>query len=288
VANIVYSPASTLKKNETLSIEANISEETFEQPALRISMSGANILTAASMTKASTLKYTYTYQTQDGNGQVNLSLSGVTDKAGNPIVQTPATGSSFTLDNSVPPLPGNIVISPVGGEIRVNTLNSTNTNLIITANIDSSKTSGGKAELYIGSLSSPVATDSTIINGDTTGNFDLGTATNAALKALVPSGGEVKVRLYNGAGNYTDSVTNPTLTVDYTTPSAPVISNTFTATGGTVVSGKINSTNTNFTLSAAITANDAMGGKAQLYINNLLIKEYQPISSGQSSISFKA
>jgi hypothetical protein len=287
-ANMIYNTWFPVKQGVSISITANLTEDVLSTTPLKISLSGANALSAVSMTKINTSQYQYSYTTQSGNGFVNIALSGATDKAGNAITSTPVSGFSFELDNSVPPQPGNITITPVGGEIRTNTLNSTNTNMTVTANIDSSKTVGGYAELYIGNSNSPIATDSSIISGDSIVNFNCGTNTTASLQTSIPTGGEVRVRLYNKAGSYTDSVGGPYLTVDYTPPAAPVISNTYTATGGTVISSKINSTNTNFTLSASITPNDATGGKARLYIKNSLVTEYSLIASGQSVINFKA
>ncbi len=179
-----------------------------------------------------------------------------------------------------------LTITVDGEEKRQNTLNSTSTNMIVTANIAPGKAVGGKAELYIGDSTTPVASDLSITSGDDIVTFDLETNTNAGLKTKIPAGGEVRVRLYNSVGNYTDSTANPLLIVDYDKPAAPSITS-FIATGGTVYSGKLNSTNTNFTVSATIPAGQATGGKAELFIGNNRVRIVEPLLSTQSTVEFK-
>jgi len=115
--------------------------------------------------------------------------------------------------------PTNIKITPIGTIVKKNTLNSTTTEMIVTAKIKAGQATGGKAELYVGNKL--VATDTVIKPNDTTVSFTTsdGTPTNEELKKLIPSGGTVSVRLYNANGNYvTSNVGNPTLEVDYVAP----------------------------------------------------------------------
>ncbi len=110
----------------------------------------------------------------------------------------------------------------MGGTVVANTLNGTNTNMTAHATIVAGDATGGTAELLIGgaSFATPVQ-DTSIGAGDTTVTFNLGTASTGALQAAVPSGGVLSVRLSDAAGNSTtSSVGNPTLTVDYTAPTA--------------------------------------------------------------------
>ena len=115
--------------------------------------------------------------------------------------------------------PLNVTVTPVGTVVVANTLNTTTTHMIAAANIKAGQATGGKAELYVGAKL--VAIDANIAATDTTVNFSTSdqTPTNEELKAIVPSGGAVTVKLYNAAGQSAVSKTgNPTLKVDYTAP----------------------------------------------------------------------
>jgi hypothetical protein len=117
--------------------------------------------------------------------------------------------------------PSSITLTPVGGTVVANTLNTTNLYMTAQAVITANQATGGKAELYVNSKL--VATDPAIVAADTTVTFSTsdGTPTNQELQALIPIGGKVTVRLYNSSGIFVTSKTgNPVLRVDY---SAPVI-----------------------------------------------------------------
>lgn len=121
--------------------------------------------------------------------------------------------------------PTNVTITPVGTTIVPNTLNSTTIFMTATASIKAGQATGGKAELYVGSKL--VATDSAIAATDTIVTFTTAdeTPTNDKLKALIPEGGVVTVKLYN-ANNQSviSTVANPTLIVDYVAPTITSIS----------------------------------------------------------------
>lgn len=114
--------------------------------------------------------------------------------------------------------PYNITITPVGTNTVANTLNSSTLYMNASANIVPNQATGGRAELFVGSKL--IATDTSISSTDNTVTFttnDL-TPTNAELQQLVPTGGVVTVKLYDANNNVVNSVTNPTLTVDYVAP----------------------------------------------------------------------
>ncbi|NLP34163.1 MAG: copper amine oxidase N-terminal domain-containing protein [Clostridiales bacterium] len=121
--------------------------------------------------------------------------------------------------------PRNIEITPIGTNVKKNTLNSSTKAMIVTASIKAGQATGGRAELYVGSRL--VARDKEILAKDKSVTFTTsdGSPTNAELKALVPTGGLVTVRLYNAEGKYvTSKVANPTLVVDYVDPKIKSIS----------------------------------------------------------------
>lgn len=140
------------------------------------------------------------------------------DAAGN--IGNATSMGAVSILGSAPTAPTNVAITPVGGTVIANTLNTTNTSLTATADIAADEAVGGRAELYVGATL--VATDSEILGGETSVNFDLSTMNNAALQAAIAEGGEVTVRVYDLAGNFSVStVGNPTLVVDYELPARP-------------------------------------------------------------------
>jgi hypothetical protein len=103
--------------------------------------------------------------------------------------------------------------------VVANALNNSTSYLSATAKITAGQAVGGRAELYVGSKL--VATDGSIAATDTEVNFTTSdnTPTNAELQSAIPAGGVVSVRLYNARNKYTvSSVNNPTLLVDYASP----------------------------------------------------------------------
>ncbi len=116
-------------------------------------------------------------------------------------------------------LPTNVTVTPVGGAVIANTLNSSSLYLTAAANIVAGQATGGKAELYVGSKL--VAMDNVITATDSAISFSTAdeTPTNAELQAAVPTGGAITVKLYNASNkSVISAVVNPTLVVDYVAP----------------------------------------------------------------------
>jgi hypothetical protein len=74
------------------------------------------------------------------------------------------------------------------------------------------------------------------------------------------------------------------LTVDTQAPAAPGAP-TATPTGGTPVANQISADTTALTLSAPITAGEATGGRAEFYLNGVLVGTDSSISAGDTSVS---
>src|SRR3989338_6770325 len=102
--------------------------------------------------------------------------------------------------------------------------------------------------------------------------------------------------------NFTDIATNPgveviavtegggSVTFDKTAPTAPTAV-TFSATGGTVTANTANTTNTNFVATSTITADQAVGGYAELLIDGVAFPTPildSSIGAGETSVSFDA
>ena len=150
------------------------------------------------------------------------------------------TGANDTL--LAPTTLSTIALTPSGGTVVANTLNSTNTAIDFAATIGAGQATGGKAEFYVnGAL---IGTDSTIAPADTSVNYSTsdGSPTSAELQAAIASGGTVSVTLYDAAGNPL-SANGLTLTRDLAIPTV-LGTVEVTPSGGTVVAKAFNGTNT--------------------------------------------
>lgn len=190
------------------------------------------------------------------------------DKAGNVTISTASL--TFTVDYILPTAPTSITISPSGGTIVASTVNSSNANLAVTATIVAGDATGGSAELLIdGVAPAQTVIDSIIASGDTMLVLDFGAANSTELQNRLLTGGVISIRLTDAAGNtITTTAGNPTLIVDYI---APALAGSISQLpqSGTIVTGYLNSTNTNFIVSLPLTAGDMSGGLAELFINGV-------------------
>jgi uncharacterized protein (TIGR02145 family) len=101
-----------VKVGDNITITATFNEAMADFPVPQIVLSGANTLASTNMSKVSNTVYTYHHTIVTGNGDVNISLATGTDVAGNPVVPTPTSGGTFTIDN-IPPS-GAITYSKTG------------------------------------------------------------------------------------------------------------------------------------------------------------------------------
>ena len=101
-AVITYSPSGAVKSGTILTITATFNEPMADAPVVKLEISGVNTLAATNMTKSSTTVYTYNHTVGAGNGTATVELSVGVDRAGNNIINTPTSGATFTVDNTVP------------------------------------------------------------------------------------------------------------------------------------------------------------------------------------------
>jgi hypothetical protein len=168
------------------------------------------------------------------NKKTTVLIKYIADKLG---VRTTFDKDKVTVEVPGLDLPTNVTVSPAGTNVVANTLNSTTLYMTATANIKAGQATGGKAELYVGSKL--VATDAEITATDTSVFFTTSdtTPTNEELKAIIPTGGVVTVKLYNAANNSVIStVANPTLVTDYAAPSVTAINSAvYSVSGSSIV-----------------------------------------------------
>lgn len=191
------------------------------------------VLTVTAMTKVDSTHYSYDLNVPAGNIPVaTVTIGGAHDATSATISGSPVN-AVFAVDNTAPTAPTGVTLTAVGGTVVANTLNLTNTNLTATAAITAGQATGGSAVLKIGTLT--IASDATILAGDSSVSFNLGLSTNAAVQAAVAAGGVATVTLTDAAGNATASaVSNPTLVVNYAGSSIALTTanDTLSGTGG--------------------------------------------------------
>ena len=102
-ATITYSNVNKIvKKGDSLVITAQFNEPIADSPTMKITISGANSVDGADMTKVSDTEYTYTYTVGSGDGVATVTLSNGTNINGGLIIPDPISGSTFTIDNTAP------------------------------------------------------------------------------------------------------------------------------------------------------------------------------------------
>lgn len=282
-AGVSSAATAFVKDADTLRIIATFSKSVSDGTPT-ISINNGVLAVATAMTKTDSTHYFFDLNVPAGDiATATVTIAGARDASSSAISAAPGN-PSFTVDNTAPTAPTGVTLSPTGGTVLANSLNASNTNMTATATITAGQATGGSAVLKVGATT--ISTDSSILAGDTSATFTLGTASTAALQAAVAAGGVATVTVSDAAGNSAVSaVANPTLKVDYITPAAPT-GVALTTVGGTIVPNSLNSTNTNLTAVASIIAGQATGGSATLKIGATTIATDATILIGDSTVTF--
>ena len=300
-----------LAAGETVTLSVTFSENAVVTgaPTLNLNSGGTASYTSGSGTNA--LTFTYTPAAGESTADLALTASAfnlpggatITDVAGNTATLTGANSvnppGTLAVDTTAPSAPTAVTLTPVGGTVVANTVNTTNTNLNISAAIVAGQATGGKAEFYVNGVLK--GTDSSIAGGDTSVTFTTsdGTPTNAELQAAIAAGGVVTVKLFDAAGNATTSAANPTLIVDYIAPATTISGIDISADTGTSASDFLTKTAAQTitgTLSAGLVAGEILygsvnGGGSWTNITGMVsgtvISWTGATLSGSNSIQFK-
>lgn len=230
----------------------------------------------------------------------------ITDQAGN-RVETNLSGLPATIAHQKVEAAKNITVTPVGGTLVDNSLNSTNTNLIVDADVNS-KLPLNNAELLLNGQVIAKASAAQISGGKI--HFDLNTTNNSDLQKLVSSSGFISVRVWDYFGESATSEINRPLSVKYdgnitTNPNTssggignPVIDNGTVATltapdnirisaiGGSISSNALNASNIDMVVNASIAPGQATGGKAELKIGSKVIAVDTAINATKNELHF--
>ena len=188
-----------------------------------------------STTADGTGAWSFTPATALATGSHSITAT-ATDAAGNTSAASAAL--AFSIDTTAPTAPSNITLTPSGGTVVANTLNSTTTAMDFAAAITAGEATGGKAEFYVNGVL--VGTDSNIAAGDTSVTYTTsdGSPTTAEVQAAIAAGGVVSVKLYDAAGNVV-SANGPTLVRDIAAPASLSLSasDDVGTTTGTIADG---------------------------------------------------
>lgn len=220
----------TLTSNESLSAAPKVS---INQPG---STDVTDAVTTSVGASSSTFTYAYTVSPNSGSnfvdGNATVSVTGK-DIAGNEGIQVTA-GATFVIDTTAPTV--TLAYAP-DRPVKAGTA------LLITGGFGETMTTAPQIAI---SGSNTLAATGMGGNGGATWTYShtVGAGDGTAM---------VSVTGTDLAGNNVAGTINPTFIVDNTAPSTPSTP-TFAAVGETVVANRLNSTNTNFTVTATITA----------------------------------
>jgi uncharacterized protein (DUF736 family) len=182
-----------------------------------------------------------------------------TDAAGN----TGAAGSlsgTWTIDTSAPAAPS-MALDDTGSNTSDGV---TNDNTVTVSGVEA-----GAAWEY----STNGGSDWTAGSG---GSFTLADADYAA--------NQIRVRQTDAAGNTGAADSLGAWTIDTSAPTVPT-NVTVSPQGGTVVANTLNATNTHVDFAATITDGEATGGKAEFYVNGVLVATDNSIAAGDTSVT---
>ncbi|MCX6423287.1 MAG: Ig-like domain-containing protein, partial [Actinobacteria bacterium] len=265
---------------------------TTDRAAAYLSGSGTNTVT-----------FRYTVQAGDISADLDeqsasaLAVNGgsIKDVAGNNATLTvPAPGAAGSLgankaivvDSVAPSAPTALSAVGVGGTAIASKLNSTNTDLAATATIIAGEATGGSAQLLLGAT--VIATDATISSGDTSIAFTLGTATAAALQALISTGGSLTVRVLDATGNVSTASAAVTLTVDYSSPSVTLASSRSSLINGqtATITATLSEASTTFASASATVSGGTLSSWSGSGTTYTATFTPASASSGTASISY--
>ncbi|MFZ6768915.1 DUF4214 domain-containing protein [Undibacterium sp. Di26W] len=196
--------------------------------------------------------------------------------------------------NSVLTPAKNVTFTAVGGNVMANTVNATNTGLIVTADIVPGEASGTTASLALAGMSFESrkieATDNKVV-------FEINAGNPFVLKTWLAAGGIPKISLSNDKGTYATSQGGNALFASYTEGEKiegainPPSNLTITPLGGRITSsgpGQVvfNGTNVAFHAEATITAGQAVDGRAELWIGNKIVSLDTYIGMKDSKVTF--
>ncbi|MFZ6743716.1 DUF4214 domain-containing protein [Undibacterium sp. JH2W] len=199
------------------------------------------------------------------------------------------TGSDTKLTN-----PKNTSFIPVDGKGVLNTINASNSKLIVTADIVAGEATGGYASLSMNGFS---VFDREILAGDTKLRFEINTDSAYALKALLGKGATASIELHTAAGSSAYSVGWSVLETRYldgeaiqgglTAPTGLIITplggKVSNSSPGTVV---LNGSNVAISAEVSIVAGQATSGYAELWIGNQRIASNHNISITDTKLTF--
>ncbi len=221
-AAITYSVAGPYKSGTAVTITATFNETMADFPVPQITISGANTLAAADMTKSSSTVYTYVYTVGTGDGIATIGMSTGTDLAGNVVTTIPTTGATFTVDNTAPTVSigaPSLSITNTGPVDFFITVNEANLINLLASNVilHTTGTATGTIMVLNGTIATPTVRISGITgNGTLSISIAAGIASDTAGNTTAAAGPSVTFTVDNIKP--TVSIGAPSVTITNTGP----------------------------------------------------------------------
>ncbi len=89
--------ANSIRLGETITLTATFNEPMLDNPVPQVALSGSVTLAATNMTKISSTVYQFVYTPLSGVGAVTVSVPTGKDLAGNQVISTPTSGTTFEI-----------------------------------------------------------------------------------------------------------------------------------------------------------------------------------------------
>lgn len=226
-------------------------------------------------------------------GNSNLSLT-LQDASGSSVSgNVSASGITHQFSYVAPEPAKNIKLQLIGNKEGSTLVDENTTNILVTADIDGLQAFSGSAILYLNGVA--IARDNQILVSDKTVTFDLKTANNKDLLAIIKAGGVLSVGLKDSLNKQVTSQESLSLQVDQALGGAgsnPVagtaLSNLqFTAIGGDVQTNTLNSTNLGLRLTADIKAGTSNPVYAYLSLDGRVIATDNAIAANDKQVNFE-
>ncbi len=222
-----------------------------------------------------------------------LSLT-LQDNAGGSVSgNISSSGITHQFSYVLPSPAKNIQLQLQGNKDGGSLVNADTTNLIVTAEIDGLQAFSGSAILYLNGVA--IARDNQILVNDKVVSFDLKTANNKDLLAIIKAGGVLSVTLKDSLNNLVPSQETLNLQVDKSLGGSGTVvlagnalSNLqFSALGGDKQANTLNSSNTGLRVSADIKSGVLNPVYAYLSLDGRVIASDNTILSSDKQVSFE-
>lgn len=291
----------TLNAGDVVYITVNMSQlvnvdTTGGTPQLALSIGGATIqANYDSGTGSTALVFSYTIlagQNDDSgisivlnpfglNSPLNLNGGTIKNAGGENAILNYGTvldNPAYLVDTTAPAAPTALDLAQIDDSgVTTDNLTSQTNNLTISGTAEVA----GTVQLFDDADNDGVIDAGELKASGTSAQFATGLDINLSGEGVH----NIKAKVTDVAGNESLASTALAITIDSSAPTAPTAI-TLTPSGGTVVANTMNGTNTAMDFGATIVAGEATGGRAEFYVNGVLIGTDNSIGAGDTTVSY--